>query len=112
MTAAEEMVMAMASTTATVMATVTTTMTVRTMATMERTTTIEAATATAVAAESSLSKVSRLAASWELGVGQVRTQYGGPTAKLVVNQEIRAHWLAKRWEVFSLIVNIGIVESF
>jgi hypothetical protein len=33
-------------------------------------------------------------------------------AKLVVNQEIRAPWLAKRRGVFGLIINIGIIGSF
>ncbi len=33
-------------------------------------------------------------------------------AKLVVNHEIRAPWMAKRQEVFGLIVNIGNVGFF
>ncbi len=33
-------------------------------------------------------------------------------AKLVVNQGIRAPWLAKRQGVFGLIVNIRVVRSF
>ncbi len=44
-------------------------------------------------------------------MGQVSVQYGGPTAKLVVDQDIRAPWLAKRRGVFSLIINIRIVRS-
>ncbi len=37
-----------------------------------------------------------LKACRELQVGQVSAQYGGPTAKLVVNQDVRAAWLAKK----------------
>jgi hypothetical protein len=33
-------------------------------------------------------------------------------AELVINQEIRAPWLAKRWGFFGLIVNIGVIGSF
>ncbi len=44
-------------------------------------------------------------------MGQVSAQYGGPTAKLVVNRDIRAPWLAKRRGVFSLVINIRIVRS-
>jgi hypothetical protein len=39
--------------------------------------------------------LSGLEACGKLEVGQVRTQYGGPTAKLVINQKIRVPWLAK-----------------
>ncbi len=37
-----------------------------------------------------------LKAHRELQVGQVSAQYGGPTAKLVINQDVRAAWLPKR----------------
>jgi hypothetical protein len=45
-------------------------------------------------------------------VGQVSVQYGRPTAKLVVNQDVRAAWLPKRQRVFSLIIWVCIVGSF
>ncbi len=44
-------------------------------------------------------------------MGQVSAQYGGPTAKLVVDQDIRAPWLAKRRGVFNLVINIRVVGS-
>ncbi len=53
-----------------------------------------------------------LKACGKLEVGQVGMQYWGPMAKLVVNQEIRAPWLAKRQGVFGLIVNISVDRSF
>ncbi len=45
-------------------------------------------------------------------MGQVSAQYGGPTAELVIDQDIRAPWLAKKWGVFSFVINIRIVGSF
>jgi hypothetical protein len=45
-------------------------------------------------------------------VGQVSAHYGGPTAKLVVDRDIRAPWLAKRRGVFSLVIHIRVVGSF
>jgi hypothetical protein len=53
-----------------------------------------------------------LKAHRELEVGQVHAQYGRPTAKLVVNQCVRAAWLPKRRRVFSLIIWVCIVGSF
>jgi hypothetical protein len=53
-----------------------------------------------------------LKACRELQVGQVSAQYGGPTAKLVVNQDVRAPWLPKGWGVFSLIIGVCVVGSF
>ncbi len=48
----------------------------------------------------------------ELQVGQVSAQYGGPMAKLVVNQDVRAAWLPKRRRVFGLVIWVCIVGSF
>ena len=44
-------------------------------------------------------------------MGQIRAQYGGPTAKLIVDRDIRAPWLAKRQGVFSLVINIRVIGS-
>jgi hypothetical protein len=57
----------------------------------------------------SLSRVSRVAESWE-GSSQC-VQYGGPTAKLIIDWDIRAPWLAKRRGVFSLVINTRIIGS-
>ncbi len=53
-----------------------------------------------------------LKACRELQVGQVSVQYGGPTAKLVVNQDVRAAWLPKRRRVFGLVIWVCVVGSF
>ncbi len=53
-----------------------------------------------------------LKAHRELQVGQVSAQYGGPTAKLVVNQDIRAAWLPKRQRVFGLVIWVCVIGSF
>ncbi len=45
-------------------------------------------------------------------MGQVSAQYGGPTAKLVINRDVRAPRLAKRWGGFSLVIRVCIVGSF
>ncbi len=52
-----------------------------------------------------------LKACRELEVGQVSVQYGRPTAKLVVNQDVRAAWLPKRRRVLSLIIWVCIAGS-
>jgi hypothetical protein len=52
-----------------------------------------------------------LKACRELEVGQVSAQYGRHTAKLVVNQDVRAAWLPKRRRVFSLVIWVYIVGS-
>ncbi len=53
-----------------------------------------------------------LKACIELQVDQVSAQYGGPMAKLVVSQDVRAPWLPKRQRVFGLIIWVCIVRSF
>ncbi len=53
-----------------------------------------------------------LKACRELQVGQVSAQYGGPMAKLVIDQDVRAAWLPKRQRVFGLIIWICIIGSF
>ncbi len=45
-------------------------------------------------------------------MGQVSVQYGGPMAKLIIDLDIRAPWLAKRRGVFSLVIHIRVVGSF
>ncbi len=65
-----------------------------------------------VGQETGLKRPKGLKAWGELEVGQVSVQYGHPTAKLVVNQDVRTAWLPKRQRVFSLIIWVCIVGSF
>jgi hypothetical protein len=53
-----------------------------------------------------------LKARRELQVGQVSAQYGGPTAKLVINRDVRAAWLPKRQRVFGLVIWVCVIGSF
>jgi hypothetical protein len=57
-------------------------------------------------------KVEATVLLWSLLVGLVPGVFWGPMAKLVINQEIMAPWMAKRRGVFTLIVNISVIGSF